>query len=192
MSITPRIIRETNSGFQAFDIRDRMLANRQVICVDPIDAQSANSLVIQLLHLQNDDPEGEITLILNTPGGEVLSGLAVYDTMQAISCPIRTLCTGIAASMGAVLFAAGDRRQMLPHSKVMIHDPLMNSVGGNALSVKDTAENLMKMRNIMGEILAKHTDRSVKEVLKKTSSDTFFDAQQAIDFGLADEIITNL
>lgn len=192
MSITPRIIRETNSGFQAFDIRDRMLANRQVICVDPIDAQSANSLVIQLLHLQDDDPEGEITLIFNTPGGEVLSGLAVYDTMQAISCPIRTLCTGIAASMGAVLFAAGDRRQMLPHSKVMIHDPLMNSVGGNALSVKDTAESLMKMRSIMGEILAKHTGRSVKEVLKKTSSDTFFDAQQAIDFGLADEIITNL
>jgi len=186
---TPSIIHETSDGFIRYDIQDKMLAERKILCVDPIDAGSANALIIQLLHLRDEDPDGEITLFINTPGGDVYSGLAVYDTIQAISCPIRTVCTGIAASMGSILFAAGDTRQILPHSAVMIHDPLMTSMGGNALSVKDTAENLMKMRQTLAEILARHTGREVDEVLEKTSSDTYFDAREAVEFGLADEIV---
>lgn len=189
---TPRVIRETNTGFMSFSIKDVMYAKRKVFCTVPIDATSADSLIVQLLYLAEVDSQAEIELFINTPGGEVRSGLAVYDTMQAIPCPIRTVCTGVAASTGSILFVAGDRRQLLPNSMVMIHDPLMTSVGGNALSVEDTARNLMKTRQTMAEILSRHTGRSVAEILEKTSSDTYFDAHEAIEFGLADEIVSHV
>ncbi len=125
--------------------------------------------------------------------GEVSSGLALYDVMQAISCPIRTVCLGKAASMGAILFAAGDKREILPHGEVMIHDPLIyRGVGGSALSVQETSRQLLKTRQTLGDILARHTGKSRQEIYRKTAKNTWFSAEEAVSFGLADRVINKL
>ena len=132
-------------------------------------------------------------MYINSPGGEVSSGLALYDVMKAIKCPIRTICTGIAASMGAVLFVSGDTRQMLQHARVMIHDPLIaGGVGGSALQLQELSKDLMKTRETVAKIIAEHTGKSLKEVYKKTATDSYFDTEEAIKFGLADGIIESL
>lgn len=190
---TPRIIRETSAGDFTYDIRDEMLAHREVECVGEINDMTVYSLCRQLRYLQSQDPQGEITLFINSPGGEVKSGLALYDVMQGISCPIRTVCMGQAASMGAVLFAAGDVRHILPHGQVMIHDPLIpGGVGGSALAIQDVSRGLLKTRETICAILSKHTGKSRKEILRKTAKDTWFDAQEAVAFGLADQVIEHV
>ena len=128
-------------------------------------------------------------MFINSPGGEVDSGLALYDVMKGISCPIRTVCLGIAASMGALLFTAGDKREILPHGRVMIHDPLISSTGGSALHLQEVSRNLLKTREELCSILARHTGRTLKEIYKKTAQDTWFSAEEAVAFGLADRII---
>lgn len=188
----PYIIRETTNGYSSFKIEDQMLAERKIVCVGTINADSVNSMILQLMHLEAEDPTKEITIYINSPGGEVMSGLALYDVMNAVSCPIRTICVGMAASMGAIIFAAGDKRAMLPHSKVMIHDPLMKGLSGSALEIKQQSENLMKTRQLAAEILSKHTGKTIEEVLEKTSFDCYFSAEDAIDFGLADSIIEKM
>lgn len=189
----PCIVRETCDGLTRYPIVDERFQNREIFCVGDIDRDSAHAVILQLLHLQSLDPDGEITLFINSPGGEVSSGLAIYDTMAAISCPIRTVCVGLAASMGALLFAAGDRRDILPHSRVMIHDPaLSGGAGGPALALERTSKDLMKTRKTTAEILAKHTGHSLKEIYRKTAADTYFNAQEAVAFGLADNIIDKL
>ncbi len=189
---TPRIVKESSRGYDSFSILDDMLTDRKINCVTEIDDDSVNSMIMQMLYLQKQDPDAEITIYINSPGGSVQDGLALYDVMQAISCPIRTVCMGMAASMASILFVAGDRRQMLPHSKVMIHDPRIMKTGGTALDLQTISENLMKTRAITAEILAKHTGKSTEEILAKTKSDSYFSAEEAVDFGLADEIITKL
>ena len=190
---TPRIIKETSSGLFCCDIRDEMLQNREIECVGQINAESVYSLCLQLRYLQKQDPNKEILMYINSPGGEVSSGLALYDVMKAIKCPIRTICTGIAASMGAVLFVSGDTRQMLQHARVMIHDPLIaGGVGGSALQLQELSKDLMKTRETVAKIIAEHTGKSLKEVYKKTATDSYFDAEEAIKFGLADCIIDSL
>ncbi len=191
-SHTPRILRETSAGIFPFDIKDEMLEDREVELVGEIDASVVNSLIQQLRHLQKEDENGQITMFVNSPGGEVASGLALYDVMQAVSCPIRTVCLGMAASMGALLFMAGDRREMLPHSRVMIHDPLSYNIGGSALSVKASADNLMRIREITAEVIARHSGKSTEEVLDLTSKDTYFEAGEAVAFGIADCVIDRL
>lgn len=187
---TPNIIRETSSGPFLCTIRDEMLKNREIECVGEIDAESVYSLTRQLRHLQREAPAAEITMYINSPGGEVNSGLALYDVMKAVSCPIRTVCMGTAASMGAVLFAAGDRREILPHGKVMIHDPLIPSgVGGSALHIQDVSKDLLKTRETLCGILAERTGKSLKEIYKKTAKDAWFSAEEAVKFGLADRVI---
>lgn len=189
----PNIIRETNLGFSTYRIVDDMLAHREIQCVGEINAESVYSLIMQLQYLQREDPKGEITMYINSPGGEVTSGLALYDVMQAISAPIRTVCVGTAASMAAILFACGKKREMLPHAAVMIHDPLIRGgVGGSALKLQAISEDLMRTRALIAEILAKHTGHTVEEIYGKTANDTFFYGEEAVEFGLADSIIYNI
>lgn len=189
---TPSIIKETSNGFIKFEIQDEMLQHREIECVGSIDADSVNSLILQLRYLQRQDPDAEITMFINSPGGEVDSGMALYDVMKGISCPIRTVCVGMAASMGALIFISGDTREMLPHSRVMIHDPLINNVGGSALKLQSVCDNIMQTRNIIAEVIAEHTGKSLEEVYQKTATDSYFRAEEAIEFGLADKIVTKL
>lgn len=191
--MTPRIIRETSAGDFTYDIRDEMLRRREVECVGEINAQSVYSLCRQLRYLQQQDPDAGITMYINSPGGEVTSGLALYDVMQAVSCPIRTVCMGHAASMGAVLFAAGKERDILPHGRVMIHDPLISGgLGGSALAIQDISKDLLKTRETLCGILARHTGKSIKEIYRKTAKDAWFDAGEAVAFGLADRVVDKI
>ena len=145
----------------------------------------------QLQYLAAQDPEAEITLYINSPGGSVADGLALYDIMQTIPCPIRTVCMGTAASFGALLFTAGDTREIFPHSKIMIHDPLIAGQGltGSATLLHTKIDSLMETRQILGELLARHTGKTLEEIYEKTAQDTWFTASEAVDYGLADTII---
>ena len=189
----PQIIRETAEGLNRLDIRDEMLDQRKLELMTSVDAESCAVVIRGLLHLQRQDPTMPITLYINSPGGEVQSGLALYDVMQAVSCPIRTVCLGMAASMGALLFIAGDEREILPHSRVMIHDPLIGAgAGGSALSVKARADDLMRIRDITAGVIARHSGMSIERVFELTASDTYFEAEEAVEAGLADRVITRL
>lgn len=191
--IIPSVITETCGGRNTTRIIDEMFLDREINCVGPIDEESVNSLCLQLRYLAKQDSKAEITMFINSGGGEVTSGLALLDTMEAIPCPIRTVCTGMAASMASLLFMAGAQRDLLPHSQVMIHDPLIaGGLGGSALSIKAHSENLMRTREIIAEVISKHTGHAMDEVYEATSYDHYFEAQEAIDWGLADRIITAL
>ena len=189
----PQIIRETAEGLNRLDIRDEMLDQRVLELMTSVDAESCAVVIRGLLHLQRQDSTTPITLYINSPGGEVQSGLALYDVMQAVSCPIRTVCLGMAASMGALLFIAGDEREILPHSRVMIHDPLIGAgAGGSALSVRARADDLMRIRDITAGVIARHSGMSIERVFELTASDTYFEAEEAVEAGLADRVITRL
>ena len=187
-----RIIRESSYGYHLIPIQDEMLSNREVELVGEVDAEAVNSLIRQLRYLQCKDPEAPVTLYINSPGGSVDSGMALYDVMQAVSCPVRTVCVGLAASMAALLFVSGAERGMLPHSRLMIHDPLIVQTGGSALKLKAVSDDLMETRQIIARVIAEHSGKSTDEVLAKTASDSYFRAEEAIEFGLADQIITGL
>ena len=193
MITIPCIIKESSEGFCRHTIQDEMFQNREIECVGEISQESVYGLILQSRYLQRVDPEKEITMYINSPGGEISSGLALYDTMQAVKCPVRTVCTGMAASMAALLFASGNRRDMLPHARIMIHDPLMSGgVGGTALRVDALARDLMKMRETVAMIFSAHCGHALEEVYAQTATDTYFDAREAIAWGLADRIITEL
>lgn len=187
-----KIIRESSCGYHLIPIQDEMLSHREVELVGEVDADSANALIRQLRYLQREDPGAWVTLYINSPGGSVDSGMALYDVMQAVSCPIRTVCVGLAASMAALLFMSGAERGMLPHSRLMIHDPLIVQTGGSALKLKAVSDDLMETRQIIARVIAEHSGKSMDEVLAKTASDSYFRAEEAIEFGLADQIITGL
>ncbi len=189
---TPQILKETSSGHYSVRIEDEMFRNREIQCTGTIDEAMCNSVSMQLRYLNSVSPDKEIKIFINSPGGEVASGMALYDVMKSISCPIRTICLGTAASMAAVLFISGDEREMLPHSHIMIHDPLISRFGGSALQVKSMSDNLMQTREIIGNILAKHTGRSLEEIFEATSKDTCFNAKEAVQYGIADRIITTI
>ncbi len=187
-----RIIRESSYGYHLIPIQDEMLSHREVELVGEVDANTVNALIRQLRYLQCEDPEAPITLYINSRGGSVDSGMALYDVMQAVSCPVRTVCVGLAASMAALLFVSGAERDMLPHSRLMIHDPLIVQTGGSALKLKAVSDDLMETRQIIARVIAEHSGKSTDEVLAKTASDSYFRAEEAIEFGLADQIITGL
>lgn len=187
-----RIIKETSQGYSLIPIQDEMLSHREVELVGEVDSDSVNALIRQLRYLQRMDPEGRITLYIDSPGGSVDSGMALYDVMQAVSCPIRTICVGLAASMAALLFVSGSQRDMLPHSRVMIHDPLIQRTGGSALRLKAVSDDLMETRQIIAKVIAEHSGKSMDEILAKTATDSYFRAEEAVEFGLADNIITSL
>ena len=193
MYYIPNIIRETSEGLNKIPIQDILFQRREVECIGEITEDSVAALILQLRYLHHEAPEQEITMYINSPGGEVSSGLALYDVMKAIQCPIRTVCVGTAASMAAILFLSGDKRDMLAHSKVMIHDPLIpGGIGGSALKVDAVARNLMQTRQTVADIISRHTGKSLEDVLAKTASDSYFDAEQAVEWGLADRIIHEL
>lgn len=186
----PRIIHETSSGLYFSMIQDEMLKRREVECTGEINGDLVYALCRQLRYLQQEDPNKGITMYINSPGGEISSGLALYDVMQGLSCPIRTICMGTAASMGALLFAAGKQRDILPHGRIMIHDPLITGgMGGNALQVQEISRSLLKTREETCGILARHTGKTLDEIYEKTAKDSWFNAEEAVRFGLADSII---
>ena len=187
-----RIIKESTHGYCLIPIQDEMLSRREVELVGEVNADSVNALIRQLRYLQREDPEGQITLYINSPGGGVDSGMALYDVMQAVSCPIRTVCVGLAASMAALLFVSGSRRDMLPHSRIMIHDPLIVQTGGSALKLNAVSDDLMETRRIIAGVIAEHSGKSMEEILARTATDSYFRAKEAVEFGLADHIITDL
>lgn len=187
---TPAIIEKTSEGVQRYAIQDVMLQRREIDCVGEIDRESVHDIILQLRYLQSLDDSQEITLYVNSPGGGVDDGLALIDAMAGLRCPIRTVCIGMAASMGALIFASGDKRDIMPHACVMIHDPLIKGgVGGSALKLDAVARNMMKARETIARILASRTGHPLEEVYEKTADDTYFDAQEALEWGLADRVI---
>ncbi|WP_249030098.1 ClpP family protease [Tannockella kyphosi] len=189
----PKIVKETHKGLSMYSIQDDMLLRREIECIGEINTELVNSLISQIRYLYSQDKNKEITIFINSPGGCVSDGLALYDIMNAVQCPIRTVCIGMAASMGAILFASGDTREILPHARVMIHDPLINgNIAGSALQIRSISEDLLKTREVIASILSNHTGKSIEDIYEKTITDTYFYAQEAIDFGLADTIIHQL
>lgn len=193
MIMAPSLIRETSEGFSRCAIQDEMFQRREIECVGEITEESVYSLILQLRYLVSENPDAAITMFINSPGGSVASGLALYDVMQAIHCPVRTVCTGIAASMAALLFISGSSRDMLPHARVMVHDPLIpGGIGGTALKIDALAKDLMQVRETTAAIIAAHTGRTLDEVYAKTATDSYFSAGEAVAWGLADRIIHEL
>lgn len=188
------ILKETVRGIEVVRIEDELLKNREIFLVDEVNAESSNDLLKQLMYLEKEDCTQEITLYINSPGGEVISGLAVYDYISIMKAPIRTVCIGTAASMGAILFLAGRKREMLPHTRIMIHDP---SFGHHDISgrkpheIQNELDKLNKTKQNLATIIAEKTGKSMEEIYKVTAEDTYYSAAQAIEFGLATGIITN-
>lgn len=185
---TPCIVKETSSGLERLTIADALLQRREIWCVGEINGESAVSLILQLHHLKHEDPNAPITMYINSPGGSVSDGLAIIDTMHALKAPITTVCVGMAASMGALLFVSGQERLMLPNARLMIHDPLTTGISGSALEIERKSRELMKTREITAKILSETTGRTLDEILAATATDRYFDAEEALEFGLADRI----
>lgn len=189
----PAIIRETSEGTARIPIADMMFQRREIWISGEINSELADAVISQILHLDAEDPASEITLYINSPGGSVAAGLSIYDVMQAVTASIRTVCVGTAASMAAVLFAAGNRREIMKHGEVMIHDPLVSGgISGSALAVQDKSDRLMAKRKLLCGILAEHTGKSLKQIYKVTGKDTYFGAEEAVEFGLADSIVEKM
>ena len=192
LNLVPMVVEQTSRGERAYDIYSRLLKERVVFIVGPIEDFMANLVVAQLLFLESENPDKDINLYINTPGGSVSAGLAIYDTMQFIRSDVSTMCVGQAASMGAVLLAAGakEKRYALPHSRVMIHQPL-GGYQGQASDIDIHAREILKIREQLNEILASHTGQSVKKIAEDTERDNFMDPNQAKDYGLIDKLMEN-
>jgi len=190
LNLVPMVVEQSSRGERAYDIYSRLLKERVVFIVGGIDDHTANLVVAQLLFLESDNPDKDINLYINSPGGSVSAGLAVYDTMEFIRCDVSTMCVGQAASMGALLLAAGakDKRYCLPHSRVMIHQPL-GGFQGQATDIDIHAREILKVRAQLNEILASHTGQSVKKISEDTERDNFMDPQQAMKYGLIDTVL---
>jgi len=189
----PTVIEKTGRGERAYDIYSRLLEDRIVFVGTPITDTVANIVIAQLLFLQKENKNQEISLYINSPGGYVSDGLAIYDTMQFISCDIATYCIGQAMSMGALLLAAGaeGKRFVLPHARVMLHQP-SGGVGGTAADIERHAEEILKLRHEMNEIFAKHTGQPIERIEEDSDRDFFLNAQEAKAYGLVDEVIEPL
>lgn len=179
-------------GERAYDIYSRLLEDRVVFLGEAIDSAVANTVIAQLLFLEKQDPKAPITLYVNTPGGHVTAGLAIYDTMQYIQCDISTVCVGLAASMGSIILAGGTKgkRYALPHSEIMIHQPL-GWAEGQASDIRIAADHIIKTGNTLYSILARHTGQTLKKVEKDCDRDNFMSAEEALAYGLIDKIIKN-
>jgi ATP-dependent Clp protease protease subunit len=190
--LVPMVVEQTGRGERAYDIFSRLLKDRIVFLGGPIHDEVANLVTAQLLFLESEDPEREINMYINSPGGSVTAGLAIYDTMQFVKPPVSTLCVGQAASMGAVLLAAGakGRRYALPHSRIMIHQ-LSGGFEGQATDIEIQAREALRLREILNNILTDHTGQGLKRIEKDTDRDFFMNATQAVEYGLIDEVIAN-
>ena len=190
MPLIPYVVEQTNRGERSYDIYSRLLKDRIIFLGGAIDDDVANTVVAQLLFLEMEDPDADICLYINSPGGSVTAGMAIYDTMQYIKCDVATICVGMAASMGAFLLAAGTKgkRMALPNSEIMIHQPSAGTQG----QITDMAIHMKRLQTIkerMNQILAENTGKSVEEVTAACERDNFMTAQEALDFGLIDRVI---
>lgn len=187
------VVEQTNRGERAYDIYSRLLRDNIVFIGSAIDDMLSNLVIAQMLYLEAEDPEKDISVYINSPGGSVTAGLAIYDTMQFISCDIATYCIGQAMSMGALLLAAGaeGKRFVLPHARVMLHQP-SGGVGGTAADIERHAEEILKLRREMNQIFAKHTGQPLERIEEDSDRDFFLSAQEAKDYGLVDEVIEPL
>lgn len=190
LGLIPMVVEQTSRGERSYDIYSRLLKERVIFVVGPIDDHMANLIVAQLLFLESENPEKDINLYINSPGGAVTAGMGIYDTMQFIKPEISTICIGQAASMGAVLLAGGTKgkRYVLPHSRVMIHQPL-GGFQGQASDIDIHAKEILKIREELNGVLAHHTGQSLETISADTDRDNFMDAEAAVEYGLVDEIL---
>ncbi len=186
----PHVVEQTHRGERSWDIYSRLLKDRIIFLGVPVTDEVANLLVAQMLYLESDDTGKEIVMYINSPGGSITAGMAIYDTMQYVRCPIATMCVGQAASMAAVLLACGasGRRMTLPNSRVLIHQPL-SGVSGQASDIEIHAREILRMRKRLNEILAHHTGKNIKKIQQDTDRDYIMTAEEALDYGLVDEIM---
>jgi ATP-dependent Clp protease, protease subunit len=192
LGLIPMVIEQSGRGERAYDIYSRLLKERVVFLVGPVTEVTANLIVAQLLFLESENPDKDIFFYINSPGGSVSAGLAIYDTMQFIKPDVSTLCVGQAASMGALLLAAGDhgKRFCLPNSRVMIHQP-MGGFSGQASDVEIHAKEILYLRGRLNEILAKHSKQTIEVIARDTERDFFMGAEDAVKYGIADKVLTS-
>ncbi|HZC01852.1 MAG TPA: ATP-dependent Clp endopeptidase proteolytic subunit ClpP [Gammaproteobacteria bacterium] len=191
MVLVPMVIEQTNRGERAYDIYSRLLKDRIIFLGTPIDDHIANLMIAQMLFLEADDPEQDIFLYVNSPGGYVTAGLAIYDTMQYIRPDVSTICIGQAASMGALLLTAGakGKRYSLPHSRIMIHQPA-GGFQGQASDIDIQAREILRMKENLDQIMAKHTGQDIERIKRDTDRDFFMSGEQAREYGIVDDVIT--
>ena len=192
MSVIPYVIEQTSRGERSYDIYSRLLKERIIFLGEEVTDASASVIIAQLLFLEGEDPEKDIHLYINSPGGSVPAGMAIYDTMQYIKCDVSTICIGMAASMGSFLLAGGakGKRYALPNSEIMIHQP-SGGARGQATEIKIVAEHILRTRQKLNEILAQNTGQSLEKIEIDTERDHFMSAQEAKEYGLVDEVITS-
>ncbi len=192
MNLIPFVVEQTGRGERAYDIFSRLLRDRIIFLGTPVTDEVANLISAELLFLESEDPDKDIHFYINSPGGSVTAGLAIYDTMQYIRPDVSTLCLGQAASMAAWLLAAGakGKRYILPHARIMIHQPL-GGVQGQAVDIDIQAREMLRMREQMNTILAKHTGQSLEKIERDTDRDFFFESKQAVDYGLVDDVVVS-
>lgn len=191
MGVIPFVVEQTGRGERSYDIYSRLLKDRIIFLGGEIDDHSANLTIAQFLFLESEDPEKDIFLYINSPGGVVTAGLAIYDTMQYLKAPVSTICVGQAASMGAVLLAAGrkGKRFTLPHSRIMIHQPL-GGFRGQATDINIHAQEILRMRDVLNGILANHTGQTFEKIAADTERDFFMGGEEAVAYGIVDDIVT--
>lgn len=191
-TLVPMVVEQTNRGERAFDIYSRLLKERIIFLTGPIDDYVANLVVAQLLYLESEDPEKDIYLYINSPGGVVYSGLAIYDTIQYIKPDVSTICVGMAASMGALLLTAGTKgkRFALPHSRIMIHQPL-GGARGQASQIEIEAKEILRLKHLLNEILHNHTGQPMDRIERDTDRDYYLSSEEAVEYGLIDGVMTH-
>lgn len=192
--LVPMVVEQTSRGERAFDIYSRLLKENIIFLGTPIDDQVANLVIAQILFLAAEDPEKDISIYINSPGGSITAGLAILDTMNLVECDIATYCVGQAASMAAVLLACGakGKRYALPHSRVLIHQPSMSGLAGQATDIDIYAREILRMRQILNQILADATSQDVERIAKDVDRDYIMEADQALEYGMIDRIISRL
>ena len=190
MALVPVVVEQTGRGERSYDIYSRLLKDRIVFIGGPIDDNIANVVIAQLLFLESEDPDKDIHVYINSPGGVVTAGLAIYDTMQYIKCNVATICLGLAASMGALLLTAGTKgkRSSLPHSKIMIHQPL-GGAQGQATDIEIHAREILKTRDVINDILVKHTNQPLDKIRQDTERDYYMSSMEAKEYGLIDMVV---
>ena len=192
MSLVPTVVEQTNRGERSYDIFSRLLNDSIIMLCEEVNDASASLVVAQLLYLEGQDPDKDISLYINSPGGSVTAGLAIYDTMQYIKCDVSTICIGMAASMGAFLLSSGakGKRLALPNSEIMIHQP-MGGMQGQVTDIKIHAERYLRIKENLNKMLADNTGKPLEIIQRDTERDNFMSAQEAMEYGLIDKVITN-
>ena len=191
LNLVPIVVEQTSRGERSYDIYSRLLKERIIFAVGPVDDYMANVIVAQLLFLESENPDKDINLYINSPGGSVTAGMAIYDTMQFVKPDVSTMCIGQAASMGALLLAAGaaGKRYSLPHSRIMIHQPWSGGIQGQASDIDIHAREIIKTRHTLNEILSKHTGQPIEQIANDTDRDRFMSSEDATNYGLIDAVL---